>query len=199
MDNPKITMAELRKQRLPILMALLTLAALLLVHFLWLSPTLSDKEAMEAKLIQQNDLVRKYQEKLNQAQSIKDNLVKQEKDLREMQKRLFRGNDPYQLAASLGDQLSAKGDPKQKLDIKTYQVLASKEYGLYQEVHLRFNFMTTVEGLHYFLQRVRNFETSILVQEINIQKIQRKAGPDLVINVILAALMEKGEKPQSET
>jgi hypothetical protein len=46
---------------------------------------------------------------------------------------------------------------------------------------------------------VRNFETSILVQEINIQKIQRKAGPDLVINVILAALMEKGEKPQSET
>lgn len=180
-------------------MALLTLAALLLVHFLWLSPTLSDKEAMEAKLIQQNDLVRKYQEKLNQAQSIKDNLVKQEKDLREMQKRLFRGNDPYQLAASLGDQLSAKGDPKQKLDIKTYQVLASKEYGLYQEVHLRFNFMTTVEGLHYFLQRVRNFETSILVQEINIQKIQRKAGPDLVINVILAALMEKGEKPQSET
>jgi len=109
-----------------------------------------------------------------------------------MQSRLFQGNDPYQLAASLGEQLSAKGG--QKLDIKTYQVLASKEYGLYQEVHLRFNFMTNIDGLHFFLERLRNSPTSILVQEINIQKIQRKTGPDLVINVILAALMEKGEK-----
>ena len=82
----------------------------------------------------------------------------------------------------------------QKLDIKTYQVLASKEYGLYQEVHLRFNLMTNVDGLHYFLARVKNSQFAILVQEINIQKIQRNKGPDLVVNVILAALMEKGEK-----
>jgi hypothetical protein len=54
--------------------------------------------------------------------------------------------------------------------------------------------MTTIEGLHFFLERLKNFQTAILVQEINIQKIQRKSGPDLVINVILAALMEKGEK-----
>ena len=111
-----------------------------------------------------------------------------------MQKRLFRGNDPYQLAASLGERLSSKEDGQQKLDIKTYQVLESKEYGLYQEVHLRFNFMTTIEGLQYFLDRVRKFETAMQVQEINIQRIQRKSGPDLVINVILAALMEKKAK-----
>ena len=73
-------------------------------------------------------------------------------------------------------------------------MLASKEYGLYQEVHLRFNLMTNVDGLHYFLSRVKNSEFAILVQEINIQKIQRNKGPDLVVNVILAALMEKGEK-----
>jgi len=138
--------------------------------------------------------VQKYQEKLNQAQSIKDNLAKQERELTELQKKLFRGNDAYQLAASLGDQLSSKDDPASKLDIKTYQVLASKEYGLYQEVTLRYNFMTSVEGLHFFLERLRNFEMAILVQEINVQKIQRKGRPDLVVNVILAALLEKTEK-----
>jgi hypothetical protein len=100
------------------------------------------------------------------------------------------------LAASLGELLSAdaKDGKKAKLDIKTYQVLASKEYGLYQEVHLRFNFMTNVAGLYGFLDRLKNFHAAILVQEINVQKVQRKTGPDLVVNVILAALMEKGEK-----
>ena len=92
------------------------------------------------------------------------------------------------------DAVQKKLEENKKIDIKTYQVLASKEYGLYQEVHLRFNFMTTIEGLYYFLERLRNFETAILIQEINIQKVQRRTGPDLVINVILAALMEKGEK-----
>ena len=175
-------------------MASVVLLMLLIGHFLWVAPTASENEDLELKVKQQTDLVQKYQEKLTQAQSIKDNLIKQESELKAMQKRLFRGNDPYQLAASLGDLLSPKGEQKKILDIKTYQVLASKEYGLYQEVHLRFNFMTTIDGLHYFLERLRNFETAILVQEINIQKVQRKTGPDLVINVILAALMEKGEK-----
>ena len=58
--------------------------------------------------------------------------------------------------------------------------------------------MTTVEGLHFFLDRLKNFHAAILVQEMNIQKIQRRSGPDLVVNVILAALMEKGDKPMAE-
>ena len=149
----------------------------------------------DSRIKQQQELIAKYNQKLKQSQSIQDNLARHEGDLREMQKKLFRGTDPYQLAASLGDLLSSKGRADgQKLDIKTYQVLASKEYGLYQEVHLRFNLMTNVDGLHYFLSRVKNSEFAILVQEINIQKIQRAKGPDLVVNVILAALMEKGEK-----
>ena len=44
--------------------------------------------------------------------------------------------------------------------------------------------------------RLKNFHAAILVQEINVQKVQRKTGPDLVVNVILAALMEKGEKAE---
>jgi hypothetical protein len=195
MTFPKLSWNDVKRQRTSIILALGVMLLLLSSHLLWIVPLISDSEESEVKVRQQNDLVVKYQEKLTQAQSIKDNLVKQENELKAMQKRLFRGNDPYQLAASLGEVFSPKGEEKKKLlDIKTYQVLASKEYGLYQEVHLRFNFMTTIEGLYYFLERLRNFETAILIQEINIQKVQRKTGPDLVINVILAALMEKGEK-----
>jgi Tfp pilus assembly protein PilO len=185
---------ELKKQRLVLLISFATLLFLLVVYVIWLAPVESEKNDLQAKVKQQTEIIKKYREKLEQAQTIKDNLVKKESELQEMQKRLFRGNDPYQLAASLGERLSSKGDSQQKLDIKTYQVLESKEYGLYQEVHLRFNFMTTIEGLQYFLDRVRKFETAMQVQEINIQRIQRKSGPDLVINVILAALMEKKEK-----
>ncbi|GKT07045.1 GspMb/PilO family protein [Desulforhabdus sp. TSK] len=185
---------ELKKQRLVLLISFATLLLLMVVYVIWLAPVESEKNDLQAKVKQQTEIIKKYREKLEQAQTIKDNLVKKESELQEMQKRLFRGNDPYQLAASLGERLSSKGDSQQKLDIKTYQVLESKEYGLYQEVHLRFNFMTTIEGLQYFLDRVRKFETAMQVQEINIQRIQRKSGPDLVINVILAALMEKKEK-----
>lgn len=195
MTFPKLSWDDLKRQRSAVLPALAALLLLVVSHLLWIGPLTSENEELEGKVKQQDTLVLKYQEKLNQAQSIKDNLVKQENDLKAMQKRLFRGNDPYQLAASLGELFSPKGQAKKKLDIKTYQVLASKEYGLYQEVHLRFNFMTSIEGLYEFLERLRNFETAILVQEINIQKVQRKGGPDLTINVILAALMEKGEKP----
>jgi hypothetical protein len=194
MTYPKLSWAEIKKQRSSLIATLAVVVTLILGHLLWVAPLALENEDLETRVKQQSELVQKYQEKLTQAQSIKDNLIKQETELKAMQKRLFRGNDPYQLAASLGDLLSPKGEKKKLLDIKTYQVLASKEYGLYQEVHLRFNFMTTIEGLYYFLERLRTFETAILVQEINIQRVQRKTGPDLVINVILAALMEKGEK-----
>jgi Tfp pilus assembly protein PilO len=192
---PNIRIEDIGKHRWSIAASVIMLMALAVVHFVWLVPIAAQKDALDSKIKQQQDLIAKYEKKLNQSQSIQQDLAKQEGELKEMQKKLFRGTDPYQMAASLGDLLSSKGgDGGQKLDIKTYQVLASKEYGLYQEVHLRFNLMTTVEGLHYFLAKVRDSQFAILVQEINIQKIQRNKGPDLVINVILAALMEKGEK-----
>jgi Tfp pilus assembly protein PilO len=192
MINRNISLDDIKKNRSSIIMAVIVLAAILVVHFLWLAPLMAQMEEQEAQVKLQRELAQKYEEKLKQAESIKENLTIQENELKKLSKSLFQGNDPYQLAASLGERLSAKEG--QKLDIKTYQVLASKEYGLYQEVHLRFNFMTTIDGLHFFFERLKSFQTAILVQEINIQKIQRKTGPDLVINVILAALMEKGEK-----
>jgi Tfp pilus assembly protein PilO len=193
--RPNIRIADIGKHRWSIVASVVMVMVLGAVHLFWLAPIVTQKDALDSKIKQQQDLIAKYEQKLNQSQSIQQDLAKQEGELKEMQKKLFRGTDPYQMAASLGDLLSSKGgDGAQKLDIKTYQVLASKEYGLYQEVHLRFNLMTTVEGLHYFLAKVRDSQFAILVQEINIQKIQRNKGPDLVVNVILAALMEKGEK-----
>ena len=192
LPGPKITIAGLKKNRWSLAACALTVLALAAAHFMLVGPILDQKEELESKIRQQKDLIKKYEQKLNQAQSIRDEFAKHEGDLKDMERKLFHGTDPYQLAATLGDLLSAKGRPEgQKLDIKTYQVLASQEHGLYQEVHLRFNLMTNIDGLHYFLARVRNSEFAILVQEINIQKIQRNKGPDLVINVILAALMEK--------
>ncbi len=188
------SMAQIKRERKAIMACVIVIVALLVLKVVWLDPVIGQNELTETKIKQQQDLIHKYEQKLKQSGEIKENLAKQEQELKEMQKRLFRGTDPYQLAASLGDLLSSKGGEGQKLDIKTYQVLASKEYGLYSEVHLRFNLMTNVDGLYYFLDRVRNSEFAILVQEINIQKIQRNRGPDLVVNVILAALMEKGEK-----
>jgi len=188
----ELSFDDVRKYRNSLGAGLVMVLVLVVVHFIWIAPLSADKEELEARVAQQQELVKKYNEKLQQSQSIRDNLAKQESDLKELQKFLFKGNDPYQLAAKLSEMLSAKEG--QKLDIKTYQVLASKEYGLYQEVHLRFNFMTTIEGFHYFLEKARNFQSALLVQEINIQKVQRKGGPDLVVNVILAALMEKKEK-----
>lgn len=188
-----LSRSNFKKHRIPLVMVLTTLPGLLLIHWLWLAPLIQDKRMLTEQVQQQHKLIGKYQEKLTQAQHIKRDLEKQEIELKELQKRLFQGHDPYQLAASLGDLLSAKEGPK--IDIKTYQVLDTKQYGLYQEVHLRFNLMTNIDGLHAFLKRLENFPTAIWVQELNIQKIQRRSGPDLVINVILAALIEKGQKP----
>ena len=156
---------------------------------------MAQKEALGSKIKQQKELIARYEQKLNQSKSIQEDLAKHLADMKDMHSKLFRGTARTSLPP-LGDLFSSKGGADgEKLDIKTYQVLASQEHGLYQEVHLRFNLMTNVEGLHYFLARVKNSEFAILVQEINIQKIQRNKGPDLVINVILAALMEKGENP----
>jgi septal ring factor EnvC (AmiA/AmiB activator) len=195
LERPDIKIADIRKHRWSIVASAMVVAALAAAHFILVTPILADKEALDSKIRQQKELIGKYEQKLKQSQSIQENLSKHEGELKAMEKKLFRGSDPYQLAASLGDLLSSKGGSDgQKLEIKTYQVLASQEHGLYQEVHLRFNLMTNVDGLHYFLARVKNSEFAIVVQEINIQKIQRNKGPDLVVNVILAALMEKGEK-----
>ena len=192
---PNIKIGDIRKNRWSIASCAIVATVLAMIYFIFITPIIAQKESLESRIKQQKELVAKYEQKLTQSQNIQENIARHEGELKEMQKKLFQGGDPYQLAASLGDLLSSKGGTDgQKLDIKTYQVLASQEHGLYQEVHLRFNLQTNVDGLHYFLSKVKSSEFAIQVQEINIQKIQKNKGPDLVVNVILAALMEKREK-----
>jgi Tfp pilus assembly protein PilO len=189
MDFRAPSWTELKKHRNSVIVLSALLAGLLIVHFSWLASFSDEIETLQSQVDQQQELIDKYRKKLEQSQGITADMQKQENELKQMQTHLFQGTDPYQLAASIGDLLATKDGPK--LDIKTYQVLASKEYGLYQEVHIRFNFMTNIDGLYYFLDRIKNFQASVLVHEINIQNIRRRSGPDLVVNVILAALMEK--------
>src|SRR5690242_1256447 len=110
--------AEIKRHRPSIIASAVVLLSLLVLYTVWLAPVAAEKEAVEAQLKQQTELSQKYQDKLNQTQTIRDNLEKQRVELEGMQKKLFHGNDPYQLAASLSEALSSKEG--QKLDIKTY-------------------------------------------------------------------------------
>ncbi|MDA8308296.1 MAG: hypothetical protein M0Z81_15925 [Deltaproteobacteria bacterium] len=190
-----ITIGDIKKYQWSIAASVIVVMIMAVAYLTLIAPITDRKQMLVSKIEHQQKLISEYERKLSQSKVIRENLAKHEGALRKMKKRLFRGTDPYQLAASLGDLLSSnsKADAP-KLDIKTYQVLTSKEHGLYEEVHMRFNLMTDIYGLHYFLTRVKNSEFAIQVKEINIQKIQRVRGPDLIVNVILAALMEKGKK-----
>lgn len=190
-----ITMGDIKRHQWSIAASILVVVVLAIAYWSQIAPITNRKQMLVSKIDHQRRLIAEYHRKLSQSKVIRENLAKHEGALRQMQKKLFRGTDPYQLAASLGDQFSSKGKPDEpKLDIKTYQVLPSEEHGLYEEVLMRFNLMTNIYGLHYFLTRIKNSEFAIQVKEINIQKIQRIKGPDLIVNVILAALMEKGKQ-----
>lgn len=190
-----VTIGDIKKHGWSIVASIVVLLLLAVAYLTVVAPVTERKQMLVSKIDHQRKLISQYGRKLSQSKTIRENLAKHEGALKKMQKKLFRGTDPYQLAASLGDVLSSKSKPDaSKLDIKTYQVLTSKEHGLYEEVLMRFNLMTNIYGLHYFLTRVKNSEFAIQVKEINIQKIQRVKGPDLIVNVILAALMEKGGK-----
>ncbi|MGC8490433.1 MAG: hypothetical protein ACP5SH_01735 [Syntrophobacteraceae bacterium] len=190
-----ITIGDIKKHQWSIMASIVVLLLLAVAYLTLVAPVTERKKMLVSKMDHERKLISQYERKLSQSKTIRENLAKHEGALKKMQKKLFRGTDPYQLAASLGDVLSSKSKPDApKLDIKTYQVLTSKEHGLYEEVLMRFNLMTNIYGLHYFLTRVKNSEFAIQVKEINIQKIQRVKGPDLIVNVILAALMEKGGK-----
>ncbi|SPJ14582.1 exported hypothetical protein [Syntrophobacter sp. SbD2] len=121
---PKITIADIGKHRGSIAASAIVVTALAAAYFILIAPIAAQKEALDSKIKQQQELIAKYDQKLKQGQSIQDELARHEGDLREMQKKLFGGTDPYQFAASLRDLLSSKGGAEGgKLDIKTYQVL----------------------------------------------------------------------------
>jgi len=186
-------LAQVERHRMSLALAAVLGLFLLLAHWFWLEPVLIQKQELSENIAQQQAMIQKYQEKLAQGTVVKESLTKQEQELGQLQRKVFRGEDSYQLAAKLGDIVSAKGS--QDLNVKSYQVLASKEHGVYQEVQVKFDFTATIAGVYTFLNGIQKSPTAIQVQQMRVQKVQRKTGHDLVINVVLTALMESSKKP----
>ena len=185
--------AQVERHRMSLALMAVVGIGLLLMHWFWLEPVLSQKQELSDSIAQQQAMIQKYQEKLAQGTVFKESLTKQEQELGQLQRKVFRGEDSYQLAAKLGDIMSAKGS--QDLNVKSYQVLASKEHGVYQEVQVKFDFTATIAGVYTFLNGIQKSPTAIQVQQMRVQKVQRKTGHDLVISVVLTALMEISKKP----
>lgn len=185
--------AQVERHRMSLALMAVVGIGLLLMHWFWLEPVLSQKQELSDSIAQQQVMIQKYQEKLAQGTVFKESLTKQEQELGQLQRKVFRGEDSYQLAAKLGDIMSAKGS--QDLNVKSYQVLASKEHGVYQEVQVKFDFTATIAGVYTFLNGIQKSSTAIQVQQMRVQKVQRKTGHDLVISVVLTALMEISKKP----
>ncbi len=184
---------QIRRHRMSLGLVTVLGCCLLIVHWFWLDPVLNQRKELSERIAQQQAMIQKYQNKLAQGKDLKETLGKQEQELGRLQRKVFHGEDSYQLAAKLGDIVSAKGS--QDLNVKSYQVLASKEYGVYQEVQLKFDFTATITGVHIFLNGIQKSSTAIQVQQMRVQKVQRKVGHDLVISVVLTALMEISKKP----
>lgn len=186
-------LGQIRRHRVSLVLAVAVGIGLLAVQLLWLDAVLEKKNELRERIAQHRQMILKYQEKLAQGKDLKETLSQQEKELGRLQRKVFHGEDSYQLAAKLGEIVAAKGT--QELNVKSYQVMASKEYGAYQEVQLKFDVTATIMGLHNFLNGVQKSATAIQVQQLRVQKIQRKSGHDLVISVVLTALMETSKKP----
>jgi hypothetical protein len=186
-----ISWTELRKSQSSVLIVLITIVGLWVIHSFWLGPGVLETGPLTAQVEQQKQLIEKYEKKLEQAQGLREKLESQEKELGQLREGLYKGGDPYQLAASLGAVFTPKGS--QELNMKSYQVLDSKEYGLYQQVRLKFYFMASIQGLHQFLESIEKTQTVLAVDQMDVRKGGAKGGADLVVNVIISALMEKGE------
>jgi Tfp pilus assembly protein PilO len=182
---------ELKKHRLSILLTCVVVMAIGVVHTVWVAPAMQSTRDISAHLEQQRELIAKYQEKLAKSQGLKNELEQKEQELQQLQAGLFHGNDPYQLAAALAEPFS---EGSQEVSIKSYQVVSSKEYGLYQEVKLKFSFTTSIQGLYQFLESLEKNPSAVFVEDLNIRSLRRRKGSDLMVNLVLLALMEKGGK-----
>jgi hypothetical protein len=191
MKAPKVNWSDLKKHRLSLILILITIMGIGVFHFVWVAPGKEERKDLLAYIEQQGGLVRKYQEKLSKTKGLKKKLQEKERELNQLQEGLFQGNDPYQLAATLAEPFS---EGSQELEVKSYQVVSTKEYGLYQEVKIRFSLRTSIKGLHQFLENLEKNSSAVLVESLDIRSLRRKRGSDLSVNVVLAALMEKGSK-----
>ena len=193
----KIDWGGLKKQRYAIGFCVLTILAVILAHMFWSGPLMKERRQLEAQVERERLLIGKYEEKLSNAEKVKVELLAREKELQILREKLVRTDDPYKLAASLGETMS-KASPG--LTVKSYQVVSAKENEGYNEAKLQFNLETDIAGLHHFLVGIKEEYSAIWVEEVSIRSRARETGSrrrkdiDLMtVRVTLAALMEKGQ------
>ncbi len=190
--NPRLPRLDLKKDKTAILTVLAVILGILTIHSLWLGPKYLETEDLASRVENQEKLVLKYRRNIEQGEGLREKLEKQEGELKILRKGLFQGSDPYQLAASLGELLSP--NESRNLSMKSYQVLDSKEYDLYQEVRLKFYFTASIQGLHQFLKSLEGMQMVLGIEEMDIRKGGGKDSMDLAVNVVISTLTEKGEK-----
>ncbi len=189
MKDPKTLYRLVVRRRVQIAGFFALAVAVSVVHWVWVRPVIEERRQFQVQVQQEQVLASKYRERLAQAKGLKARLLEEQKQFEAIEKRLVQERDPYQLAASLGELVGS--GKSGELVVKSYQVLNTVEYGLYREVQLRYNLMATVTGLYLFLDSLRNAEEAIVIREINVQASRQRRGPDLIVNVVLAALMGK--------
>jgi len=180
----------IRRHESKLLGLISTAVVLVFIHSLWVVPLTTEMITIRNQILKEKELIERYRKKLTSAKDLYNQLKEEEDKIGKIQKKVLRTKDPYQLAAEIGELVTSKGrDPG--LVIKSYQVLDSEVLGNYQEVRLRFSLLATISGFYRFLERLRCSKEAISFQRLTIQKRMFGKGPDLMITVVIAALMEK--------
>ncbi|MCX7823320.1 MAG: type 4a pilus biogenesis protein PilO [Syntrophobacterales bacterium] len=166
--------------------------ALSLFHITIFSPVVEQVRGLRDRIAQERQVVEKLRKKLSEADQIKERLSKSQQELTAIREKLFPSSDPYQLASKLEEALST-GD-KKDIVIKSYQVVSSRELGLYQEVQYSISIDTNIYGLSQFLSWINNYSSSVRVGEFNIRYAPRsgkESSVDLIVNMTLTVFMQK--------
>ena len=149
--------AQVERHRTSLALMAVVGICLLLAHWFWLEPILIQKQELSENIAQQQAMIQKYQEKLAQGTVFKESLTKQEQELGQLQRKVFRGEDSYQLAAKLGDIVSAKGS--QDLNVKSYQVFKQESLKSHQSHNLE-GFVIHLSSSKIFSAHLINFSFS---------------------------------------
>ncbi len=168
-----------------------TTLILLILYLSLVSPVVESNTILKSQITQTSLTISKYEEKLKESEKLKDTITNAQKELDALKGKLFPSNDPYQFTTKLEETIAEDG--KKDIVIKSYQILSSKEYGLYQEVQYSLSFDANIYGISKFLDWLSKFETSVRINEFNLRYAPRgdQSNVDLIVNVNLTVLMPK--------
>jgi len=176
---------HIRRYKTTLLISICTLIVGVGIFLFWINPLITTKKELKSRIIQEKLLLGKYEKKLKNAKSLEEQLKQKQQELQRLQKQLFPGKDPYELAAKL------EGISKSNVTVRSYQVVSTKDYSLYSEVRFRFVLETDIYGL-YKLANWFSQSPYVIVKELQIRYMSRGKGRSgLRVNLTISALLQK--------